>query len=168
MRRMEGETATWQEHGVHRCNIHGYTAVIIDVLIACDWMRASRDFEFGTGQMGDGMQGERWGNGDRGGSGSNLKGNEATARGNHVINYDLANLCVRCCLNSLTLSCALARCDAGSHVLSYSGYPSHLTKYSRRFERPIRRVRCAKMRSTSYASSPSGRMSGGGRSSCGR
>jgi hypothetical protein len=49
---------------------------------------------------------------------------------------------------------------AGSHILSLSGYPSHLTKYWSSFPRPI--FRCPMICSTWYSSSPSTN-SGGGR-----
>jgi hypothetical protein len=43
-------------------------------------------------------------------------------------------------------------CDAGSQVLSLSGYPSHLTRYWSFFDRPV--FQCPMIRSTWYSSSP--------------
>src|SRR3954454_22388318 len=55
-------------------------------------------------------------------------------------------------------SVALVRFERGSQDASWSGYPTHLTRYSR----ALRRRRESRMRSTSYSSWSSMVMAGGG------
>src|SRR4051812_42207291 len=56
-------------------------------------------------------------------------------------------------------SAALVRFDRGSHEASWSGYPTHLTRYSRE----LRRRRESRICSTSYSSWSSMVTAGGGR-----